>query len=155
MDKHGNPRNGEVDNNVFRRVIPNQIARDISFDEENVPYNTPRSSVHSSFGGSSGRAVASTSGSHNTDSVSPGPGEFLRDPGSILSLQPWIFKISSSKNHNERMHASAAGHLVQARILGIAFEMLKLLKFLQGALALFRGLEEFVVLLGADLVGIR
>jgi hypothetical protein len=49
----------------------------------------------------------------------------------------------------------AAGHLVQARIWGIAFEMLKLLKFLQGALALFRGLEEFVVLLGADLVGIR
>jgi len=108
MDKHGNPKNGEADNNVFRRMIPNQIAGDISFDEENVPYNTPRSSVHSSFGGSSGRAVASTSGSHNTDSVSPGPGEFLRDPGSILSLQPWIFKISSSKNHNERMHASGS-----------------------------------------------
>jgi len=109
MDKHGNPKNGEADNNVFRRMIPNQIAGDISFDEENVPYNTPRSSVHSSFGGSSGRAVASTSGSHNTDSVSPGPGEYLRDPGSILSLQPWIFKRSSSKkNNNERMHASGS-----------------------------------------------
>ncbi|PAN21521.1 hypothetical protein PAHAL_3G472600 [Panicum hallii] len=102
MDKHGNPKNGEVDN--FRRMILNQIAG----DEENVPCNTPRNSVHSSFGGSSGRAVASTSSSLNTDSVSPGPGEYLRDPGSILSLQPWIFKRSSSKSNNERMHASGS-----------------------------------------------
>uniref|UniRef100_K3Z4J6 Uncharacterized protein n=1 Tax=Setaria italica TaxID=4555 RepID=K3Z4J6_SETIT len=106
MDKQSNPKNGEVENNVFRRMILNQFAGDIGFDEENVPCNTPRNSVHSTFGRSSGRAVASTSGSHNTDSVSPG--EYLNDPGSILSLQPWIFKRSGSQNSEERMHASGS-----------------------------------------------
>ncbi|CAN6334559.1 unnamed protein product [Urochloa humidicola] len=106
MDKHSNPKNGEVGNNVFHRVIHNQIAGDISFDEESVPCNTPRNSVHSTFGSSSGRAVASTSGSHNTDSMIPG--DYLRDPGSILSLQPWIFKRSGSQNNEERMDASGS-----------------------------------------------
>ncbi|CAL4905705.1 unnamed protein product [Urochloa decumbens] len=106
MDKHSNPKNGEVEKNVFRRMLHNQIAADIGFDEESVPCNTPRNSVHSTFGSTSGRAVASTSGSHNTDSVSPG--EYLRDPGSILSLQPWIFKRSGSQNNEERMDASGS-----------------------------------------------
>ncbi|KAJ1265968.1 hypothetical protein BS78_08G114800 [Paspalum vaginatum] len=106
MDKQGNPKNGEVGNNVFSRMILNQIAGDIGFNEENVPCNTPRNSVHSAFGGSSGRAVASTSGSHNVDSVSPG--EYVRDPGSILSLQPWIFKRSGSQSNEERMKASGS-----------------------------------------------
>ncbi|CAN6338700.1 unnamed protein product [Urochloa humidicola] len=106
MDKHINPKNGEVENNVFRRVIHNQIAGDIGLDEKSVPCNTPRNSIHSTFGSSSGRAVASTSGSHNTDTVSPG--EYLKDPGSILSLQPWIFKRSSSQNNEERMDASGS-----------------------------------------------
>ncbi|OEL19462.1 hypothetical protein BAE44_0019517 [Dichanthelium oligosanthes] len=106
MDKQRNSKNGEVENNVFRRMICKQIAGDIGFDEENVPCNTPRNSVHSTFGGSSGRAVASTSGSHNADSVSPG--EYVRDPGSILSLQPWIFKRSGSQNNEERMHMSGS-----------------------------------------------
>ncbi|KAF8776695.1 hypothetical protein HU200_003423 [Digitaria exilis] len=106
MDKQRNPKNGEVENNVFRRMILNQIAGDIDFDEENVPCNTPRNSVHSTFGRTSGWAVASSSGRHNTDAVSPG--EYLRDPGSILSLQPWIFKRSGSQNNEERMHASGS-----------------------------------------------
>ncbi|CAL4898423.1 unnamed protein product [Urochloa decumbens] len=106
MDKHSNPKNGEVEKNVFRRMLHNQIAADIGFDEESVPCNTPRNSVHSTFGSTSGRAVASTSGSHNTDSVSRG--EYLRDPGSILSLQPWIFKRSGSENNEERMDASGS-----------------------------------------------
>jgi hypothetical protein len=106
MDKQSNPKNGGVEDNVFRRMILNQIAGDIGFDEENVPCNTPRNSVHSTFSRSSSRAVASTSGSHNIDSVSPG--EYLNDPGSILSLQPWIFKRSGSQNSEERMHASGS-----------------------------------------------
>lgn len=106
MDKQSNPKNGEVENNVFRRMILNQIAEDIGFDEENVPCNTPRNSVHSTFGRTSGRAVASSSGRHSADAVSPG--EYLRDPGSILSLQPWIFKRSGSQNNEERMHASGS-----------------------------------------------
>jgi len=108
MDKHNNPKNGEVGNNVFRRMILNQIAGDLGLDEENVPCNTPRNSVHSAFRGSSGgRAVASTSGSHNTDSVSPG--EYVGDPGSLLSLQPWIFRRNGSQNHGERVLASGKG----------------------------------------------
>lgn len=108
MDKQGNPKNGEVRNNVFCRMTVNHNVGDIDFDEENVPCNTPRNSVHSALGGSgsSGRAVASTSGGHNMDSVSPG--EYVRDPGSILSLQPWIFRRSGSQNNEERIHTSGS-----------------------------------------------
>ncbi|WVZ90895.1 hypothetical protein U9M48_037149 [Paspalum notatum var. saurae] len=106
MDKQGNRKNGEVGNNVFSRMILSQIAGDIGFEEENVPCNTPRNSVHSAFGGSSGRTVTSTSGNHNVDPVSPG--EYVRDPGSILSLQPWIFKRSGSQNNEERTQASGS-----------------------------------------------
>ncbi|KAL6847329.1 hypothetical protein ACP4OV_023182 [Aristida adscensionis] len=106
MDKKSNSKNGEMGNSVFHRMILNQIAGDIGFDEENVPCNTPRNSVHSAFGGSSKRVVASTSGNRHTDSVSPA--EYVRDPGSILSLQPWIFRKSGSQNSEERMSASRA-----------------------------------------------
>lgn len=107
MDEQSNPKNGEVGNNVFRRMILNQISGDLGLDVENVPCNTPRNSVHSAFGGSSGgRAVASTSVSHNSNSVSPG--EYVRDPGSILSLQPWIFRRSGSQNYGEIASGSKA-----------------------------------------------
>jgi hypothetical protein len=128
MDKHSNTKNGEVGNNVFRRMILNQIAGDLGLDEENVPCNTPRNSVHSAFCGSSGgRVVASTSGSRNTDSVSPG--EYVGDPGSLLSLQPWIFRRDGSQNYGESVLASgskAAGkgkNLVDALREGQAVEV--------------------------------
>ena len=128
MDKHNNPKNGEVGSNVFRRMILNQISGDLGLDEENVPCNTPRNSVHSAFGGSSGgKAVASTSGSRNTDSVSPG--EYVGDPGSLLSLQPWIFRRNSSQNRGESVLASgskAAGkgkNLVNTLRVGQAVEV--------------------------------
>lgn len=99
MDKQKNHKNAEMGNDVFRRIILNQVGRDICLEEENVPCNTPRNSVHSRFGGSSAKFAASTSGSTGAESVSPG--EYVRDPGSILSLQPWIFKRSSTKNNEE------------------------------------------------------
>nr|BAK00509.1 predicted protein [Hordeum vulgare subsp. vulgare] len=99
MDKQKNHKNAEMGNDVFRRMILNQVGRDIGLEEENVPCNTPRNSVHSRFGGSSARFAASTNGSTGAESVSPG--EYVRDPGSILSLQPWIFKRSSTKDNEE------------------------------------------------------
>jgi hypothetical protein len=104
MDKQRNTKNGEVGNNVFCRMILDHIAGDLCLNEENVPCNTPRNSVHSAFGG---RTVASTSGSFNTDSVSPG--EYVRDPGSLLSLQPWIFRRNGSQNYRESVRASGKG----------------------------------------------
>ncbi|KAL6623539.1 hypothetical protein ACP70R_033418 [Stipagrostis hirtigluma subsp. patula] len=103
MDKKSN-KNGEMGSSMFQRMILNQIAGDIGFDEENVPCNTPRNSVHSVFGASSSRAVASSSGSSNIDSRSPG--DYVRDPGSILSLQPWIFRRNGLRNSEERMSGS-------------------------------------------------
>jgi hypothetical protein len=122
MDKHSNTKNGEV-GNVFHRMILNQIAGDLGIDEENVPCNTPRKSVHSAFGGSSGgRAVASTSGSRNTDLVSPG--EYVGDPGSLLSLQPWIFRRNGSQNYGESVLASGKGkNLVDVLREGQAVEI--------------------------------
>uniref|UniRef100_A0A453JWZ7 Uncharacterized protein n=1 Tax=Aegilops tauschii subsp. strangulata TaxID=200361 RepID=A0A453JWZ7_AEGTS len=109
MDKQKNHKNAEMGNDVFRRIILNQVGRDIGLEEENVPCNTPRNSVHSRFGGSSAKFGASTSGSTGVESVSPG--EYVRDPGSILSLQPWIFKRSSTKN-NEEMVVPSGGRVV-------------------------------------------
>ncbi|CAD6258465.1 unnamed protein product [Miscanthus lutarioriparius] len=123
MDKQTCTKNGEVGNNVFCRMILNQIAGNLGLDVENVPCNTPRNSVHSAFCGSSGgRAVASTSSSHNTDSVSPG--EYVRDPGSLLSLQPWIFRRNGSQNYGEHVLASAKGkNLVHVLREGQAVEI--------------------------------
>ena len=106
MDKQKNHKNAEMGNDVFRRIILNQVGRDIGLEEENVPCNTPRNSVHSRFGGSSAKFGASTSGSTGVESVSPG--EYVRDPGSILSLQPWIFKRSSTKNNEEMVVPSGS-----------------------------------------------
>jgi hypothetical protein len=106
MDKQKNHKNAEMGNDVFRRIILNQVGRDIGLEEENVPCNTPRNSVHSRFGGSSAKFAASTSGSTGAEPVSPG--EYVRDPGSILSLQPWIFKRSSTKNNEEMVVPSGS-----------------------------------------------
>jgi hypothetical protein len=59
------------------------------------------------FTGPSGRAAACTSGSQNTDSVSPS--EYVRDPGSILSLQPWIFRKSDCHNNGEMIGSRVVG----------------------------------------------
>ncbi|KAG8093057.1 hypothetical protein GUJ93_ZPchr0012g20373 [Zizania palustris] len=108
-------------------MILGQLVGDIDFEEENVPCNTPRSSVHSRFGGSTGRIVASTSGSTGAASVSPS--EYVRDPGSILSLQPWIFKRSGSQNNEDRMLSSGSmadgkgKNLIDAFLDGSAIEV--------------------------------
>ena len=108
MDKQKKHKNAEMGNNVFHRIVLNQIAGNIGFEEEeNVPCNTPRHSNRSRFGGSSGKFGASTSGSIGAESVSPG--EYVRDPGSILSLQPWIFKRSSTQNNEEMVLPSGRG----------------------------------------------
>jgi hypothetical protein len=101
MDKEKKHKNAEMGNNVFHRIVLNQIAGNIGFEEEeeNVPCNTPRHSGRSRFGGLSAKFAASTSGSNGAESVSPG--DYVRDPGSILSLQPWIFKRSSAQNNDE------------------------------------------------------
>ncbi|GJM95359.1 hypothetical protein PR202_ga12084 [Eleusine coracana subsp. coracana] len=99
MDKQSHSKNGETGSNGYHRMVANQIAGGFVLDEVNALFNTPRNSVHSKFIGSSGRAAACTTGSRNTDSVSPN--EYVRDPGSILSLQPWIFRKSGSLNKEE------------------------------------------------------
>ncbi|KAG8049060.1 hypothetical protein GUJ93_ZPchr0009g929 [Zizania palustris] len=106
MDKQGNHKSEEAGKNAFHRMILGQLVGDIGFEEENVPCNTPRSSDHSRFGGSTGRIVASTSGSTGVGLVSSG--EYVRDPGSILSLQPWIFRRSGSQNNDDRILASGS-----------------------------------------------
>lgn len=103
MDKQKNHKNAEMGKDLFRRTILSQIAGGVSFEEENAPCNTPRNSVHSQLGGS---FVASTSESTGAESVSPG--EYVRDPGSILSLQPWIFKRSGAQNSEERIVVSGS-----------------------------------------------
>uniref|UniRef100_A0A0D9Y0R5 Uncharacterized protein n=1 Tax=Leersia perrieri TaxID=77586 RepID=A0A0D9Y0R5_9ORYZ len=108
MDKQGrHNKNLEAGKNSFHRMILGQLVGDFGFEEENVPCNTPRSSVHSRLAGSTGRTVASTS------AASVSPGEYVRDPGSILSLQPWIFKRSGgSQNNEEKMMLASGGREV-------------------------------------------
>jgi hypothetical protein len=107
MDKQRHNKNGETGNNMFHRMIGNQIARGIGPNEESVSCNTPRNSVHSVFTGPSGRAAACTNLSQNIDSVSSS--EYVRDPGSILSLQPWIFRKSGFHNNGEMIGSRVVG----------------------------------------------
>jgi hypothetical protein len=107
MDKQSHSKTGETGSNVFHRMIVNQIAGGFCLNEENVPCNTPRNSVHPAFTGPAGWAAACTSGSRNTDSVSPS--EYVRDPGSILSLQPWIFRKSGCHNNEEMIGSGVVG----------------------------------------------
>uniref|UniRef100_A0A0E0FDE6 Uncharacterized protein n=1 Tax=Oryza meridionalis TaxID=40149 RepID=A0A0E0FDE6_9ORYZ len=97
-------KNVEAGKSSFHRMILGQLVGEFGFDEENVPCNTPRSSVRSRFGASASGIVASTSGSN--------PGEYVRDPGSILSLQPWIFKKSGSQNNEEKMMLASGSRVV-------------------------------------------
>lgn len=115
MDKQKKHKNAEMGNNVLHRIALNQIAANIDCEEENVPCNTPRHSARSRFGGSSGKFAASTSGSTGAQSVSPG--EYVRDPGSILSLQPWIFKRSSAQNNEEMVVPSGSRALGRGKNL--------------------------------------
>ncbi|KAF0887668.1 hypothetical protein E2562_002368 [Oryza meyeriana var. granulata] len=111
MDKQSGHKNAGAGKNSFHRIILGQVVGDFGFDEENVPCNTPRSSVHSRFGSSTGRIVASTSGS-SSGTASVSPSEYVRDPGSILSLQPWIFKRSGSHYNEEKMLLASGGREV-------------------------------------------
>uniref|UniRef100_A0ACD5Y6Q6 Uncharacterized protein n=1 Tax=Avena sativa TaxID=4498 RepID=A0ACD5Y6Q6_AVESA len=106
MDKQKKHKNAEMGNDMFRRIVLNQVAGSTSFEEENAPCNTPRHSDSSRFGGLSGKFAASTNGSTGAESVSLG--EYVRDPGSILSLQPWIFKRGSARNSEEMVFPSGS-----------------------------------------------
>ncbi|BAT17775.1 uncharacterized protein [Oryza sativa Japonica Group] len=99
-------KNVEAGKSSFHRMVLGQLVGEFGFDEENVPCNTPRSSVRSRFGASASRIVASTSG------ASVSPGEYVRDPGSILSLQPWIFKRSGSQKNEEKMMLASGSRVV-------------------------------------------
>lgn len=121
MDKQKKHKNAEMGNNVFHRIVLNQIAGSIGLEEEeNVPCNTPRHSDRSRFCGSSGKFAASTSGSNGAESVSPG--EYVRDPGSILSLQPWIFKRSSAQNNDEMVVPSGGRAVCRGKNLMDGFQ---------------------------------
>uniref|UniRef100_A0A0E0BUF0 Uncharacterized protein n=1 Tax=Oryza glumipatula TaxID=40148 RepID=A0A0E0BUF0_9ORYZ len=104
-------KNVEAGKGSFHRMILGQLVGEFGFDEENVPCNTPRSSVRSRSGASTSRIVASTSGS-GTGGVLVSPGEYVRDPGSILSLQPWIFKRSGSQKNEEKMMLAGGSRVV-------------------------------------------
>lgn len=79
MDNKGDKQSVLSCPSIFPKLIPKQITReDFQFEKEAVPCNTPTSSS---------RYHNAANGIKLKDSD-----EYIRDMGSILSLQPWIFK---------------------------------------------------------------
>ncbi|XP_078178237.1 uncharacterized protein LOC144572516 [Carex rostrata] len=79
MDNKGDRQSVLSCPSIFPKLIPKQITReDFQFEKEAVPCNTPTSSS---------RYHNAANGIKLKDSD-----EYIRDMGSILSLQPWIFK---------------------------------------------------------------
>jgi hypothetical protein len=79
MDTKGDRQSALSRSSIFPKLIPIQITgEDFPFEKEEVPCNTPTSSS---------RYHNSANGTNSKD-----PDEYIRDMGSILSLQPWIFK---------------------------------------------------------------
>lgn len=100
MDRHGDQKRPESGSNIFRRLICRQISCDSFSDKEKVPCNTPRRSLESRVDCSL-RQMASNSVTNGTSLM--GSSEYVRDPSSILSLQPWIFKRENSQINEENM----------------------------------------------------
>ncbi|KAJ4788194.1 hypothetical protein LUZ62_039440 [Rhynchospora pubera] len=83
MDNKGDRLSTPSSSGIFQKLIPKSIAGDdFPFEKETVPCNTPISSF---------RYRNAANGINLKDSD-----EYIRDPGSILSLQPWIFKRESN-----------------------------------------------------------
>lgn len=79
MDNKGDRQSALSCSSIFPKLIPKQITgEDFPFEKEVVPCNTPTSSS---------RYHNAANGTNSKDSD-----EYVRDMGSILSLQPWIFR---------------------------------------------------------------
>ncbi|XP_065004383.1 uncharacterized protein LOC103982148 isoform X2 [Musa acuminata AAA Group] len=89
MDKQTNHKRVESGGSIFRRLICKQATEDASSNEDKVPCNTPRRSVGSRTD-SSFEGMASGSSVNGDNLMSSG--RYVRDHGSLLSLQPWIFR---------------------------------------------------------------
>ncbi|CAL9090329.1 unnamed protein product [Musa textilis] len=89
MDKQTNQKRVESGGSIFRRLIRKQATEDASYSEDRVPCNTPRRSVESRTD-SSFELMASSSSVNGDTFMSSG--RYVRDHGSLLSLQPWIFR---------------------------------------------------------------
>ncbi|XP_072989095.1 uncharacterized protein [Typha latifolia] len=101
MDKNNDQKRMESGSNIFRRLICRQASGDLSLDTEKVPCNTPKSSLGSRADGSLNKMTSNSA--TNATGFSE---EYVQDPSSILSLQPWIFKMDDSHINKENMNLS-------------------------------------------------
>ncbi|RWW20119.1 hypothetical protein GW17_00015787, partial [Ensete ventricosum] len=89
MDKQTNQKRVESGSSIFQRLICKQATEDASSSEDKVPCNTPRRSVESTTDSSFEGMASGNSVNEDTFMSS---GRYVRNHGSLLSLQPWIFR---------------------------------------------------------------
>ncbi|RRT37081.1 hypothetical protein B296_00048090 [Ensete ventricosum] len=89
MDKQTNQKRVESGSSIFQRLICKQATEDASSNEDKVPCNTPRRSVESTTDSSFEGMASGNSVNEDTFMSS---GRYVRNHGSLLSLQPWIFR---------------------------------------------------------------
>ncbi|KAJ8513122.1 hypothetical protein OPV22_003556 [Ensete ventricosum] len=83
---------------IFQRLACKQASEDASFNDDKVPCNTPKGYTES-------RCVSlcegMTSSSTDNGDAFMSSGEYVRDHGSLLSLQPWIFRTGDYQRDEE------------------------------------------------------
>ncbi|WOK99674.1 hypothetical protein Cni_G08386 [Canna indica] len=89
MDNQANQKRIDSGGNIFRRIICKKSTSDVSIDGDKVPCDIPRRSADSSADASF--MAVSSRGCVSRDAFMDS-GEYVMDGGSLLSLQPWIFK---------------------------------------------------------------
>lgn len=98
MDKQPNQKGDDSGGGIFRRLLYKQAAADAYINEHNVPCNTPRRSEES---GADASFVGVTSSSRVNGDAFVSSEEYVRDPGSLLSLQPWVFRKGNYSRDDE------------------------------------------------------
>ncbi|XP_018680406.2 uncharacterized protein LOC103982908 isoform X3 [Musa acuminata AAA Group] len=98
MDKQVYQKRVKSGGRIFQRLACKQAPEDASSNDDKVPCNTPRGYTESTC--VSLREGMASSSTDNGDAFMSS-GEYVRDHGSLLSLQPWIFKTGSYQRDEE------------------------------------------------------
>ncbi|CAL9088595.1 unnamed protein product [Musa textilis] len=98
MDKQVYQKRVKSEGRIFQRLACKQAPEDASFNDDKAPCNTPRGYTESSCV-SLCEGMASSSTDNGDAFMSSG--EYVRDHGSLLSLQPWIFRTGSYQRDEE------------------------------------------------------
>ncbi|WOL07763.1 hypothetical protein Cni_G16511 [Canna indica] len=102
MDKQMDQKSAKSGGSIFHRLAYKQAAEDCSLNDDKVPHNISIRSMESTADAlSDGISSSSVNGDAFVNS-----GDYVRDHGSLLSLQPWIFKKGNHLRDEEILNVN-------------------------------------------------